>query len=146
MSDGKDNPKGVVQVKRREWDTEEFRQKADERRRQTEIDEFNKNRAAEPVQRDNLQRRTFEYDLEKSLGKKQIIGKATSLSKQGFYCETCDCVIKDSLNFLDHVNGKKHQRALGMSMKVERKTADDVRNKFSALKRKKRSCKASRRL
>jgi U4/U6.U5 tri-snRNP component SNU23 len=35
-------------------------------------------------------------------------------------------MVKDSANFLDHINGKKHQRALGMSMRVERATLDQV--------------------
>ena len=39
----------------------------------------------------------------------------------------CDCILRDSASYLDHINGKYHNRALGMSMRVERSTADDVR-------------------
>jgi len=35
--------------------------------------------------------------------------------------------LRDSASYLDHINGKYHNRALGMSMRVERSTADDVR-------------------
>lgn len=45
----------------------------------------------------------------------------------GYYCSVCDCILRDSASYLDHINGKYHNRALGMSMRVERSTADDVR-------------------
>lgn len=48
----------------------------------------------------------------------------------------CDCVVKDSINFLDHINGKKHQRNLGMSMKVERSSLDQVKERFNNNKKK----------
>lgn len=44
--------------------------------------------------------------------------------------------MKDSINFLDHINGKKHQRNLGMSMKVERSSLDQVKDRFNKNKRK----------
>ena len=48
----------------------------------------------------------------------------------------CDCVVKDSINFLDHINGKKHQRNMGMSMKVERSSLDQVKARFAMNKKK----------
>ena len=53
----------------------------------------------------------------------------------GYYCNVCECILRDSQSYLDHINGKYHNRALGMSMVVEKSTADDVRKKFEELKK-----------
>lgn len=53
-----------------------------------------------------------------------------------YRCKLCDCVCKDSLTWLDHLNGKKHNQMLGMSMKVERVGVDRVKEKFASLKKK----------
>lgn len=49
------------------------------------------------------------------------------LLQAGYYCSVCDCILRDSASYLDHINGKYHNRALGMSMRVERSTPDQVR-------------------
>lgn len=55
----------------------------------------------------------------------------------GWHCSVCDCFLKDSHTYLDHINGRKHQRALGFSMRVERSTESDLMNKLSQLQQQK---------
>uniref|UniRef100_A0A7S3L3E1 U1-type domain-containing protein n=1 Tax=Amphora coffeiformis TaxID=265554 RepID=A0A7S3L3E1_9STRA len=57
----------------------------------------------------------------------------------GWHCKVCDCFLKDSHTYLDHINGRKHQRKLGYSMHVQRSTKDDLKSKLAALKQKKQA-------
>ncbi|KAI3953974.1 hypothetical protein MKW98_017798, partial [Papaver atlanticum] len=91
-----------------------------------------------PVQRQPLKRRDYEVELNSRLGKTQVVTPIAPLSQQaGYFCSVCKCVVKDSANYLDHINGKKHQRALGMSMRVERASLQQVQERFEALKKRK---------
>lgn len=45
-------------------------------------------------------------------------------------------MMKDSSSYLDHINGKKHNKLKGMNMKVERVSVDKVKEKFKSLKKK----------
>jgi len=79
------------------------------------------------VQRQPLKHRDYEVDLDSRLGKTQVVTPIAPLNQQaGYYCSVCECVVKDSANYLDHINGKKHQRALGMSMRVERASLEQL--------------------
>ncbi|KAK6915657.1 Zinc finger, double-stranded RNA binding, partial [Dillenia turbinata] len=103
---------GVDNTFRKKFDKEEYLQRAREREQQVELGygQTTISSKGPPVQRKPLKHRDYEVDLESRLGKTQA----------GYYCLVCECVVKDSANYLDHINGKKHQRALGMSMRVER--------------------------
>ncbi|RGB30867.1 hypothetical protein C1646_656090 [Rhizophagus diaphanus] len=134
---------------RRTWDKEEYERRARERarlEREKEEDEDRKRKGLKPKHTDDseeeparefLRARTEKIVLDSNLNKVQVVQSTSIASKQpGFYCKLCDCVVKDSVNYLDHINGKKHQRNLGMSMKVERSTIDQVKNKLASLKKK----------
>ncbi|XP_065072024.1 zinc finger matrin-type protein 2-like [Rhopilema esculentum] len=140
MSSGSSkNPEGKVDNYRRTWDKEEFEKKAKERlQEETGEDGLSADESDHPVKRELLQARSYAVDLDSKLGKNTIITKTTPLSEVGgYYCNVCDCVVKDSINFLDHINGRKHQRNLGMSMRVERSSLDQVKKRFESNKRKK---------
>ncbi|CAL9207538.1 unnamed protein product [Musa hybrid cultivar] len=138
MAQPRTNAVGVDNTFRRKWDREEFLQKARDRERQEEEGRFKSKEKAPPVQRKPLKHRDYEVDLESRLGKTQVVTPIAPLSQQaGYYCAVCECVVKDSANYLDHINGKKHQRALGMSMRVERATLQQVQERFEVLKKRK---------
>lgn len=81
------------------------------------------------VKRSNLRSRNYDLQLDAKLGKTQIVSAHAGLSHQaGYYCNVCDCVLKDNQSWLDHINGKYHNRALGMNMVAERVTVDTVRD------------------
>ena len=93
---------------RRKWDTEAYERLAKELN-QEEEDELGGKK--EPVKREKLKARDYKVDLESKVGKSVVVTKATSANQAGgYYCNVCDCVVKDSINFLDHINGKKRKK------------------------------------
>jgi len=124
---------------RRKWDSVEYEKVA--KAREDVEKAINRDRSRDekedPVKRELLQIRDYKVDLDSKLGKSVIVQKNTPNGQQGgYYCNVCDCLVKDSINFLDHINGKKHQRNLGMSMKIERSSLDQVKDRFAKNKAK----------
>ena len=87
-------------------------------------------------------------DLEAQVGQSTFVDASGGPSSKtdgvtatgvGWHCKVCDCFLKDSHTYLDHINGRKHQRKLGYSMHVERTTKDDLKSKLAALKQKKKA-------
>ncbi len=92
------------------------------------------------VERAKLSARDGRIDLAARLNRSQLQSAAAPLSQQaGFYCDVCDCVLKDSLAYLDHINGKWHNRALGTNMEVEQSTVEQVRARLAAAKARRRA-------
>jgi len=119
---------------RRKWDADESEKRGFDDSEGECSDDDDKEA---PVKRELLKARDYKVDLDSRLGKSIVVTKATpSNAAGGFFCNVCDCVVKDSINFLDHINGKKHQRNLGMSMKIERSTVEQVKERFELNKRK----------
>mmetsp|Transcript_17541 Transcript_17541/g.27322 ORF Transcript_17541/g.27322 Transcript_17541/m.27322 type:complete len:254 (-) Transcript_17541:58-819(-) len=94
-----------------------------------------------------LKSRSDKVDLEGKLHKREVISaEAAAVSKTdgvtksstgvGWHCRVCDCFLKDSLTYLDHINGRKHQRALGYSMRVEKSSLSEVEERLEMHKRK----------
>jgi len=147
---------GVSNVERRTWDIDHFESIAKSRTEEGNDDEtvaFKKDIPVLPrgfkgtreefcaadvgavgpegSARAYLRMREKKVALEAKLGKTQIITTATAPDKQGgWWCEVCKCLLKDSMNYLDHINGRKHQRALGFTMRVERSSVHQVKDRF----------------
>ena len=126
---------------RREWDKEAFEKKAKERldaELALEEDREHAKTAPQPiVQRAPLQRRTEDLQLAKYVGSRQVVTGAQALAGQmagAYYCNVCECPLRDSANYLLHINGRKHNRMLGMSMRAERSTVGEVRARLEAHK------------
>ncbi|ORX62183.1 hypothetical protein DM01DRAFT_1380010 [Hesseltinella vesiculosa] len=134
---------------RRKWDREEYAERARKREERERFEAMNadrKKRGLAPLKDKNepeqektlLTHRESKISFDHKVGKVEIVKDAGEKRNQpGFYCELCDSVFKDSKGYLDHVNSRKHQSKLGVAMKVERSTADQVKDRLAELKRKK---------
>jgi len=87
-------------------------------------------------QRTYLKQRTNNLRLDKDVGKRRLVTLHTIKPMQGgYWCSVCECLLKDSITYSDHVNGRRHNRNLGMNMKVEKVGVDRVREKLKAVRK-----------
>ena len=135
---------GTDNTARRKWDKDEYAARAKERERLEDEKEKGKNIRPPPgaiIERKtlNLQsiiQRDYKKELEARVGTKTIVNLDTG-EGLGFKCQETGVILRDSIAYLYHINGKKQQKALGMSMRVERSTVEQVRGAFDRVKRKK---------
>lgn len=66
-----------------------------------------------------------------------INSKTPELGRSPFYCTVCSCELRDSANWLAHLNGKNHVRNLGMNLRAERSTLQGVKEKLASAGQKK---------
>eukprot|EP01100_Stratorugosa_tubuloviscum_P015598 TRINITY_DN904_c0_g6_i1.p1 TRINITY_DN904_c0_g6~~TRINITY_DN904_c0_g6_i1.p1 ORF type:complete len:193 (+),score=97.17 TRINITY_DN904_c0_g6_i1:102-680(+) len=125
-----DKSKGVDTSFRRTWsDSNYLNQETEEVQPKRIVRDPNLPRAP-------LKARENSINFHLKLNKKTVLTPSSDASSHGYFCDVCECVVKDSANYLDHVNGRKHQRMLGMSMRTERADLKSVRERFEANKRK----------
>jgi hypothetical protein len=139
---------GVDNTTRRKWNKDEYTAKAAERER-VEDEKFGFKKPSVPagaiVERKELNvasiiQRDYKKELEARVGTKTLVNLDTG-EGLGFKCKESGVILKDSMAYLDHINGKKQQKALGMSMVVERSSVEQVKNAFVNAKRKKQEAK-----
>ena len=85
---------------------------------------------------DSVIQRDYKKELESRVGTKTIVNLDTG-EGLGFKCEQTGVILRDSIAYLDHINGKKQAKAMGMSMRVERSTVEQVRARMEMIKNKK---------
>jgi len=149
MNDGTNKfggTKAVSGVQRRTWNKEEAAAKAREKDALADPDgqaaALAQKIREKPVERNPLSRdqsrdKAGNVDYMGQVGKvKMTTSKAAAKDRVGaFYCPLTGKTFSDNITYLDHINGKKYQKELGMNMRVERSTKDDVKQKLKALKR-----------
>ncbi|KAA1473998.1 hypothetical protein DENSPDRAFT_307711 [Dentipellis sp. KUC8613] len=134
---------------RRKWDKAEYAEKAkkreeEERERMKENEERLKQgkkpikgkRMDLPKPTELMKRREHDLELDKNLGKTMVVQNpgGRGAGQPGFFCETCNRTYKDSVGYLDHINGRAHLRALGQTTRIERSTVEQVRARIALLR------------
>ncbi len=104
---------------RRKWDKEFYRKQVEETERaRLEAEAQVPKKPTAPLQRDAV------VSLDD-------VHRTQLRSADGLLrCSVCDVTLRDSHAYFDHINGKAHNRALGMTMSVQKASPEDVKNKL----------------
>ena len=66
-------------------------------------------------------------DLNKNVNERRVIGENVPISKIGhFSCPVCQLYFRNSTVYLKHLNSPEHNEKMGMSMKIEDVTDEQV--------------------
>lgn len=63
-----------------------------------------------------LKARSQRVALDGSVGTVRVVKTDEVAKAGGYYCEVCECGLKDSVAYLDHINGKKRAFCSGGGM------------------------------
>ncbi|KAM0789501.1 hypothetical protein ACM66B_000320 [Microbotryomycetes sp. NB124-2] len=133
---------------RKEWNQEEYEQRARDKdkeahERAVEAEEAMKQGRKPKRRKEDLPKptelmkaRDNPLELDKNLNKTIIVnaGAGSGPGQPGFFCDVCKRTLKDSLRYLEHINGRSHLRRLGQTTKVAKSTLNDVRLKIAQLR------------
>ena len=75
-------------------------------------------------------------EVQSKIVSRDILTNKNQVESSFYFCKVCDCSLQDNQAYLDHINGKRHNKMLGVSMKVEKVDVDNVRSKLLSMKRK----------
>ncbi|KAI0057949.1 hypothetical protein BV25DRAFT_1902369 [Artomyces pyxidatus] len=144
---------------RRKWDKEEYAERAkkkdDEERERMQENEQRLKQGKKPLRgkkqdlpkpTELMKRRENDLELDKNLGKTMVVQNpgGRGAGQPGFFCETCNRTYKDSVGYLDHINGRAHLRALGQTTRIERSTVEQVRARIAFLREKTKEASSAR--
>merc|ERR1719191_2643688 len=127
---------------RRTWDSKGFAALA-ETRLKKDIEKMTKygpdanleKRDLPSSMRDPVQARKDKVDLESGVGKTKAISFENGNNGKGsggYYCSVCDVNVKDSRAYLNHMNGRRHQRNMGFNpYKLPESSVVGVRQVFA---------------
>ena len=103
-----------------------------------------------------MKQREGPLELDKNLGKTMVVQNTSGRGPgvPGFYCETCNRTYKDSIGYLDHINGRARESyplrlygrielslpfrpsCAGQTTRIERSTVEQVRARIAYLREK----------
>ncbi|RHY35358.1 hypothetical protein DYB32_000152 [Aphanomyces invadans] len=91
-----------------------------------------------------VQARTKKVELDSNVGKITVIKPDDAMRATGYFCEVCEVTLKDSVSYIDHVNGKKRvfipssiyrlfQRGHRLNAAAKRKWNPEISKKLDAV-------------